>query len=99
MATKNKSKTNSKSEQELERQYKVLLHNDNRTTQEFVVCVLMSIYEKHETEAERIMLAVHNNGIGIAGVYSKSVAEDKASKTVDVARKSGFPLNCSVEEA
>jgi ATP-dependent Clp protease adaptor protein ClpS len=79
--------------------YKVLLHNDNFTTMEFVVYVLVMIFNKPEDEAFRIMLQVHNEGIGIAGVYTFEIAETKAQKVMELAREQEYPLMCSVQEA
>ena len=81
------------------RRFKVLLHNDDYTTMEFVVWILMSIFHHEETTATEIMLHVHRNGLGVAGVYSREVAEARASKVHDVARAHEYPLRCSVEEA
>ncbi len=79
------------------RKYKVLLHNDDFTPMEFVVDVLESIFFRSKAEATRIMLHVHRNGTGIAGVYSHEVAESKALKTIQVAREAGYPLMASTE--
>lgn len=79
------------------RRYKVILHNDNYTTMDFVVEVLEHVFQKPRDEAVRIMLAVHHNGLGVAGVYIKSIAEAKAETTQRLARAQGFPLRCSVE--
>ena len=81
------------------RRFKVLLHNDDYTTMEFVVWILMSIFHHEETKATEIMLHVHRNGLGVAGVYSREVAEARASKVHDVAQAHEYPLRCSVEEA
>jgi ATP-dependent Clp protease adaptor protein ClpS len=96
--TKSKTNTKTKTKKQLEKQYKVLLHNDDSTTMEFVVCALMSIFEQPEPVAEAIMLAVHQSGVGIAGVYDKGVANDKAVQTMKAARHEGYPLVCSIEE-
>jgi ATP-dependent Clp protease adaptor protein ClpS len=77
--------------------YKVLLHNDDYTTREFVVLVLQQIFHHSEGEANRIMLHVHNSGIGVAGVYPYEVAETKAAKTMALARRFEYPLQASVE--
>jgi ATP-dependent Clp protease adaptor protein ClpS len=77
--------------------YKVLLHNDNYTTREFVVAVLKEIFHKSETEAVQIMLHVHYNGIGVAGVYTFEVAETKIRTVEAAARDNGFPLRLSME--
>jgi ATP-dependent Clp protease adaptor protein ClpS len=78
--------------------YKVLLHNDNFTTMEFVVEVLVAIFHRSEGDAVRVMLEVHNNGIGVAGVYAFEIAETKAAKVMQLAREREFPLMCSLQE-
>jgi ATP-dependent Clp protease adaptor protein ClpS len=78
--------------------YKVVLHNDDYTTMEFVVFVLVTVFHQSEDEAFRIMLKVHNEGVGIAGVYTYEIAETKAQKTVELARQHEYPLLCTVEE-
>ncbi len=80
------------------RLYKVLLHNDDYTTMEFVVWVLMSIFHHDESTATGIMLHVHTNGIGVAGVYTRDVAETRATKVETLARGYEFPLRCTIEE-
>jgi ATP-dependent Clp protease adaptor protein ClpS len=79
------------------RMYKVLLHNDNYTTMEFVVLVLMGVFHKRETEAVQVMLDVHRKGVGVAGVYSRDVAETKVQRVLDMARQAQYPLMCSME--
>jgi ATP-dependent Clp protease adaptor protein ClpS len=79
------------------RMFRVLLHNDDYTTMEFVVWVLMEVFRKTQVEATRVMLTVHRSGKGIAGVYSREVAETKAALTVDRAREAGFPLMATTE--
>jgi ATP-dependent Clp protease adaptor protein ClpS len=79
-------------------QYRVLLHNDDYTTMEFVVHVLQSIFNHDEAEATQIMLHVHRKGIGVAGVYTKEVAETKVEQTHALAREHEYPLRCSMEE-
>ena len=79
------------------RMFRVLLHNDDYTPMEFVVLVLEGIFRRSKAEATRIMLTVHNEGAGIAGVYSPEVAETKAARTVAMARKEGFPLLLTTE--
>jgi len=78
--------------------YKVLLHNDDYTTMEFVVWVLQSVFHHDEATATGIMLHVHKNGIGVAGVYPLEVAETHAARVETLARAHEFPLRCSVEE-
>src|SRR5215203_4505904 len=78
--------------------FKVLLHNDNYTTMEFVVFALVSVFNKSEADAFRVMLAVHNEGVGIAGVYPFEIAEAKVAKVTDLARQQEFPLLVTLEE-
>lgn len=79
--------------------YKVLLHNDDYTTMEFVVRVLESVFHKSNAEATQITLRVHRTGIGVAGVYGHEIAETKVAQVEALARKHEFPLLCSMEEA
>jgi ATP-dependent Clp protease adaptor protein ClpS len=79
------------------RRYKVIFHNDDYTTQEFVVYVLERYFHKSETEARHIMLTVHHKGAAVAGVYTKDVAETKAQQVMDEARDSGMPLLLTTE--
>ncbi len=78
--------------------YRVLLHNDDFTTMEFVVYVLETIFQKSDAEAVRIMLQVHTEGVGVAGVYPFEIAETKAEKTTALAREHEYPLLCTLEE-
>jgi ATP-dependent Clp protease adaptor protein ClpS len=78
--------------------YKVLLHNDDYTTMEFVILILEKVFHKTTAEAARIMLNVHNQGIGIAGVYTREVAETKVAIVLDLARKNEYPLLCTMEK-
>ncbi len=78
-------------------QYKVLLHNDDYTTMEFVVEVLQTVFHHDLQRATRIMLHVHQRGVGVAGTYPMEVAESKAEKVMAMARDSEFPLLCTVE--
>ncbi|HEY9715747.1 MAG TPA: ATP-dependent Clp protease adapter ClpS [Chroococcales cyanobacterium] len=78
--------------------YKVLLHNDDYTTMDFVVLILQSVFHKAKEDAQRIMLAVHNQGVGVAGVYTHEIAEAKVDRVTDMARAQDFPLLCTIEE-
>ncbi|MBW1726128.1 MAG: ATP-dependent Clp protease adapter ClpS [Deltaproteobacteria bacterium] len=78
--------------------YKVLLHNDDYTTMEFVVEILMLVFNKPPEEAVEIMLNVHQKGIGICGIYTYEVSETKVNTVHDLARQNGFPLKCTMEE-
>lgn len=78
--------------------YKVLLHNDNYTTKDFVVSILCRIFNKNIREATIIMEHVHNNGIGQCGVYTREIAETKVTLVHFEARDARFPLRCTMEE-
>ena len=78
--------------------YKVLLHNDDYTTMDFVVEILRYVFKKSETEATTIMLNVHQQGIGLCGVYTYEVAETKVDIVHTLAREKGFPLKCTMEK-
>ncbi len=77
--------------------YKVLLLNDDYTTMEFVVEILVKVFHKAYDDATRIMLMVHRNGLGVCGVYTFEVAESKVDTVHKLARDSGFPLKCTME--
>ena len=78
--------------------YRVLLHNDNYTTMDFVVQVLEAVFNKNAAEATQIMLSVHKSGTGLCGVYPAEVAETKVALVHHLAREHSFPLKCSMEE-
>jgi ATP-dependent Clp protease adaptor protein ClpS len=78
--------------------YKVLLHNDDYTTMDFVVRVLKEVFGKAEEEAIRIMLHVHHRGVGVAGVYTYEVAETKVARVTHLSRQSEYPLLCTLEK-
>jgi ATP-dependent Clp protease adaptor protein ClpS len=79
------------------RRYHVVMHNDDYTTMEFVVAMLMKHFHKPPAEALHIMLQVHHKGAGIAGVYTRDVAETKVAEVIDEARQEGMPLLLTVE--
>ncbi len=91
--------TDTRSEQKLEhpRLWRVLLHNDDYTTQDFVVWVLETIFHKERGEAFDIMLNVHRTGLGIAGVYTHDVAQTKVRTTRQLAEEHEFPLLVTME--
>lgn len=78
--------------------YKVLIHNDDYTTMEFVVEVLVKIFKRQVVEATKIMYDVHRKGAGVAGVYSYDIAATKTVQAMTMAENSGFPLKFSMEE-
>jgi ATP-dependent Clp protease adaptor protein ClpS len=80
-------------------EYKVFLLNDDYTTMDFVVYVLGKVFHKSPVEATQIMLLVHNNGKGLAGVYTKDIAETKVDEVHRLALEHEFPLKCSMEKA
>jgi ATP-dependent Clp protease adaptor protein ClpS len=78
--------------------FKVLLHNDDFTTMDFVVFVLQYVFNRSEADALTIMLKVHNEGVGVAGIYPYEIAKTKSEKTMNLAKSREFPLLCTVEE-
>ena len=91
LATRKKEKTKKP------RLYKVLLHNDDYTTREFVVDILVDIFHKPHAEAQAIMLHVHYKGIGVAGIYTRDVADTKVQQVIERAEQDGMPLLCTME--
>jgi ATP-dependent Clp protease adaptor protein ClpS len=91
--------TVTKTEKKTERPklYKVLLHNDDYTTMEFVVAILIQVFHHPEQAAVEIMLHVHRNGLGVAGIFTYEVAETKVKKVASLAEEAGFPLLCTME--
>lgn len=79
--------------------YNVILLNDDYTTMEFVLQILETLFQKSPAEAFRIMMQVHRNGRGLAGVYTYEVAETKADKVAALAAEAGYPLRATIEEA
>jgi len=79
------------------RKYKVLLHNDDYTTMDFVVEILVRVFHKTEAQATAIMLSVHNQGYGVCGTFTAEVAETKVDLVHRLAKSAGFPLKCSME--
>jgi ATP-dependent Clp protease adaptor protein ClpS len=77
--------------------YKVLLHNDDYTTMDFVVDVLRVVFHKSLEESTRIMLNVHHQGLGVCGVFTYEVAETKMDTVHAIASENGFPLKCTME--
>ena len=91
-------KTESTTKPERPPLYKVLLHNDDFTTMEFVVFILLTVFNRSENDAIQLMLNVHKEGIGLAGVYTYEVAEMKVDKVTTIAQLNEFPLLCTMEE-
>jgi ATP-dependent Clp protease adaptor protein ClpS len=78
-------------------QWKVILHNDDYTTQDFVVWILQSVFHKTEPDSVRIMLEVHRKGKGVAGIYPFDIADTKAAQVKAMAEAKEFPLLCTLE--
>ena len=91
VVTKKKKKTKKP------KKYKVIFHNDDYTTMEFVIHVLETIFRKTSPEAYQIMLHVHQTGAGVAGVYAFNIAETKIHQTMELARAEGPPLMVTME--
>lgn len=92
VATQNKPKL------EVPKKWKVLLHNDDFTSMEFVVLILQAVFNKNPIDAYKIMMAVHQQGLGIAGVYTYEIAEAKIDRVTQMAQEREFPLLCTMEE-
>ncbi len=92
VATKTRSKVKKPS------MYKVLMMNDDYTPMEFVVQVLEQFFSKAHEDAIRVMLQVHQRGVGICGLYTYEVAETKVTQVIDYARKNEHPLQCTLEK-
>jgi len=91
VVTKKKKKTKKP------KRYRVIFHNDDYTTMEFVVQILETVFRKSSAEAAQIMLDVHRNGSGVAGVYTYSVAETRVGIAMELARQEGHPLMVTME--
>ena len=92
VATKSRPKTKKPT------MYKVLMLNDDYTPMEFVIHVLERFFSKSHEDATRVMLNVHQRGVGICGVYTYEVAETKATQVMDMAREHEHPLQCTIEK-
>ena len=79
------------------RNFKVVLHNDDYMTMEFVIWILIEVFRKTQVEATRIMLTVHRNRKGVAGIYSREIAETKAALAMEHAKAAGYPLLAETE--
>lgn len=98
MATKTQIKTEIKKEPFRPKLYKVILLNDDVTTMDFVVAILVKIFEKSVQDAVDIMFKVHKTGSGVAGIYIKEIAKTKQNAVINTAKEAGFPLQCILEE-
>lgn len=98
MSTKTILKENNKVKIREPKDYEVVMYNDDFTTMEFVVYVLVNIFSKSEEDAEIIMMKVHESGKAVVGTYSYDIAMTKADLATRLARKEGFPFKIKVEE-
>ena len=96
--SKIKEKISARSKNDLPPMYKVILHNDNYTSMEFVVQILMNIFGKSLEKATQIMLNVHNKGKEICGLYPRQIAETKIETVHNLAHNKGFPLKSTMEK-
>lgn len=90
-------RTRKKSDVKKPSMYRVLLHNDDYTSMEFVTWVLMEVFHHTQVAATRIMLHIHRSGIGVAGVYTRDVAETRVEQVLKLSREAGHPLQCTME--
>ena len=79
--------------------YKVILLNDDYTPMEFVIYIIEKLFNKNHEEATRIMLLVHQNGLGICGIYTYEVAETKSKAVINLAKSNQHPLQCTIEKS
>jgi ATP-dependent Clp protease adaptor protein ClpS len=79
--------------------FNVVLYNDDKTTVEFVVLVLMTIFHKNFDAASQLTMLIHENGRGVAGTYSLEIASQKRDETIHAARTNKYPLRCEIEES
>jgi ATP-dependent Clp protease adaptor protein ClpS len=99
MSTKSAAKERTRNITKEPRQFNVVMHNDDFTTMEFVVEVLVDIFHKDEITAQSIMLNVHKIGKAIVGKYPYDIAATKVSKALSRAKENGFPFKMTIEEA
>ena len=95
IATVNKEKVKVKKP----KNYKVVMHNDDFTTMEFVINILMTVFKKDINTSNKIMMDVHKIGRGIVGVYPYDIAATKVAIALGMAKEEGFPFNITIEEA
>ena len=98
MSTLTDEKKKEKIDLKLPSNYKVIFHNDNETPMGLVVDILTTVFNKTENEAVDLMLQIHAQGAGIAGVYIKSIAESRKTIGNEIAKKAGFPLKITIEK-
>jgi len=97
MSTKKQDSTKVLEKVTRPRKYKVIMFNDDFTPMEFVTMILETIFNKSAAEATRIMLTVHRQGSGVAGVYTKEIAVTKKERATQLSREKGYPLMMDIE--
>lgn len=98
MQTKKSPTINTKIKEFKPTMFKVILLNDNVTTMDFVVAILMEIFGKNQSEAVKIMLQIHQSGSGVCGIYTKDIAQTKQTQVLSAAKAYNFPLKCIIKE-
>ncbi|MCR5665256.1 MAG: ATP-dependent Clp protease adaptor ClpS [Eubacterium sp.] len=98
MATQGAAKEQTKSRIREPKRYRVIMHNDDFTTMEFVVDILVQIFHKNEVEAEQIMMNVHQKGSAVVGVYPYDIAKTRILEAMNRAKAEGFPFRMTMEE-
>ncbi|MDP4089286.1 MAG: ATP-dependent Clp protease adaptor ClpS [Bacillota bacterium] len=98
METKNITAEKSRIKVKRPKHYKVVMHNDDYTTMQFVVYILTTVFNKKTEEASKIMLDVHQKGKGVAGIYPYDIAATKVSIAMSAAEEEGFPFKLTIEE-
>ena len=98
MATQGNFKERTKDRVKEPKQYKVIMHNDDFTTMEFVVEILIAIFRKDQITAEALMMDVHKKGLAVVGRYPYDIAISKTNKAMALAKESGYPFKMTVEE-
>ena len=96
--TKIKERVSSKSKDDIPPMYKVILHNDDYTSMEFVVTIIMNVFGKSLEKANQMMLNIHNRGKQICGIYPRQIAETKVETVHNLAANKGFPLKSTMEK-
>ena len=86
-----------KSKTKKPKMFRVVMHNDDYTTMEFVVWVLHQVFHMGDSEATHLMLTIHKKGKGVAGVFTRDIAETKSKQVLDLAKEHGMPLLCTTE--
>ena len=98
VVTKEPPKTKRRRQPQKPGKFAVILHNDDYTPMEFVVYALQEVFNHPHERAERIMMSVHKEGLGVAGIYRLEIAEQKAYETAELAKENQYPLKITIEE-